>query len=322
MTRKHYQLVSFETNHNSKLNQLHSMQKNRSSTLFSTAPQLIKTACILCACYLAPLQAAETTELDCMVKPEMYVELSSPVDGVLESVLVETSDTVQKGQVLAKLESSVEMAQVNLSRQEASVVDVIEGKKIESEFSKRNKDRLDQLYKKQIGSLADNDKANTEADLTRQALNKAISDKKIAELKYKLATAQLEQKSIKSPINGIVVERYAMPGETVENRPIMKLAQIDPLRVELVAPAALFGQISKGMSAEIRPEKPANQSYQATVTSVDKLIDPASGSFTVRLALPNPNDKLVGGVNCVARFNFPSELPKKTSAEPSKPHNL
>ncbi|MCK9622403.1 MAG: biotin/lipoyl-binding protein [Methylobacter sp.] len=56
---------------------------------------------ILGSGYVAALQAAETTELDCMVKPEMYVELSSPVDGVLESVLVETSDSVQKGQVLA-----------------------------------------------------------------------------------------------------------------------------------------------------------------------------------------------------------------------------
>ncbi|MGZ8927746.1 MAG: efflux RND transporter periplasmic adaptor subunit [Methylobacter sp.] len=302
------------------------MQKN-SHPLFSMNPKLITIMFILGSGYVAALQAAETTELDCMVKPEMYVELSSPVDGVLESVLVETSDSVQKGQVLAKLESSVETAQVNLSKQEASVIDVIEGKRIESEFSKRNKDRFDQLYKKQAGSWADDDKANTEANLTRLALNKAISDKKIAELKFKLATAQLEQKSIKSPITGIVIERYAMPGETVENRPIMKLAQIDPLRVELVAPAALFGQISKGMSAEIHPEKPANQTYQATVTTVDKLIDPASGSFTVRLALPNPNDKLVGGVNCVAKFNFPSELStantKKTAAESSssKPHN-
>lgn len=290
--------------------------------------KLITTICILCSTYLTPLQAAEMTELDCMVKPEMYVELSSPVDGVLESVLVETSDLVQKGQVLAKLEASVETAQVNLSKQEASVIDTIEGKKVESEFSKRNKDRFDQLYEKHVGSLAENDKANTEANLTRLALSKAINDKKTAELKLKLATTQLEQKSIKSPITGIVIERYAMPGETVKNRPIMKLAQIDPLRVELVAPAALFGQITKGMSAEIHPEKPANQTYQATVTIVDKLIDPASGSFTVRLALPNPNDKLIGGVNCIARFNIPSELPtaniKKTATEPSlvKPRDL
>lgn len=269
-------------------------------------PKLLATICLFCS---LALQAAETTQLDCMVKPEMYVELSSPVDGVLESVLVETSDFVQKGQVLAKLEASVEAAQVALSRQEASVVDMIASKTAESEFSKRNQDRFSQLYKKQVGSLADNDKANTEANITKFALSKAVNDKKAAVLKLKLVTAQLEQKAIKSPITGIVIERYAMPGETVKNRPIMKLAQVDPLRVELVAPAALFGQISKGMVAEIRPEKPANQSYQAIVTSVDRLIDPASGSFTVRMALPNPDDKLISGVNCIARFNIPSEIP-------------
>jgi RND family efflux transporter MFP subunit len=284
--------------------------------MFTINNRLIKTVFILYSSYIAPLLAAETTELDCMVKPEMYVELSSPVDGVLESVLVETSDLVQKGQVLAKLESSIETAQVNLTRQEATVSDVIQSKKIESEYSKRNHERFDQMYTKKLGSLADEDKSHTEAEMTRIALNKAINDKKTAELKHKLAEAQLEQKSIKSPITGIVIERYAMPGETVKDRPIMKLAQINPLRVELVAPAALFGQITKGMSAEIQPEKPANQTYQATVTIVDKLIDPASGSFTVRLALPNPDDKLIGGVNCIARFNFPSDLPAKVQKQP------
>lgn len=277
--------------------------------MFSINQKLIKTICILCNSYIAALQAAETTELDCMVKPEMYVELSSPVDGVLESVLVETSDLVQKGQVLAKLESSVEAAQVKLARQEASVNDVIESKKVESDYSKRNHERFNQMYSKHLGSLADDDKTKTEAEIARIALNKAVNDKKAAELKLKLVNAKLEQKTIKSPLTGIVIERYAMPGESVRDRPIMKLAQINPLRVELVAPAALFGQISKGMSAEIKPEIPANQTYQATVTIVDKLIDPASGSFTVRLALPNPNEKLIGGVNCVAKFNFRSDLP-------------
>lgn len=277
--------------------------------MYMITRRLIKTIFILCSSCIVTVQAAETTDLDCMVKPEMYVELSSPVDGVLESVQVEASDFVQKGQVVAKLEASVEAAQVKLARQEASVGDVIESKKIESEFTTRTQQRFSELYKKRASSLAEDDKARTEAELTKIALNKAINDKKAAQLKLELALAQLEQKSIKSPISGVVIERYAMPGETVKDRPIMKLAQINPLRVELVAPAALFGQITTGMSVDIQPEKPANETYKATVTIVDKLIDPASGSFKVRLALPNPNDKLIGGVNCIAKFNFPSDLP-------------
>ncbi len=42
------------------------------------------------------LQASERAELDCMVKPEMYVELSSPVDGVLESLIVDKGARIKK----------------------------------------------------------------------------------------------------------------------------------------------------------------------------------------------------------------------------------
>jgi multidrug efflux pump subunit AcrA (membrane-fusion protein) len=118
--------------------------------------------------------------------------------------------------------------------------------------------------------------------------------------------SQLELRTIRSPIDGIVVDRYATVGESVEGRSIMKLAQVNPLKVEMIAPTEYFGQIQKGMHAEIYPEQPANEMFRATVTIVDKLIDPASGSFTVRMKLPNPDDRLVGGVNCLARFNLDS----------------
>jgi len=66
------------------------------------------------------------------------------------------------------------------------------------------------------------------------------------------------------------------------------------------------------MEVEIYPERPANKTFKARVTVVDQLIDPASGSFTVRMALPNPGDELIAGVNCLARFNFAT--PKMASS--------
>ena len=100
-----------------------------------------------------------------------------------------------------------------------------------------------------------------------------------------------------------------MVGESVSDRTIMKLAKVDPLKVELIAPTEYFGLIKKGMKVEIYPEQPSNQIFTATVTIVDQLIDPASGSFTVRMLLPNPEDKLVGGVNCLANFSFKTPEP-------------
>lgn len=261
----------------------------------------------LCLTSISPtlLLASERAELDCIVKPEMYIELSSPViDGIIESLLVEKGDTIKKGQPLAQLEASVELIKVKLAKMDAASNNEILNRKTQLEFAKRNKIRLKDLYTKKSISLLEKDKSDTEAALAKIEVDKATEKRKIAWLNLELANARLALKTIKSPIEGIVIDRYAMVGETVKDRAIMKLAQVDPLRVELVAPTEYFDLIKKDMEVEISPERPANKTFKATVTNVDQLIDPASGSFTVSMSLPNTEEQLVVGVNCVARFSF------------------
>ncbi len=250
------------------------------------------------------LMAAKTTELDCLVRPEMYIELSSPVDSTLKEILVKTGDTIKKDQPLVRLESSVERAKVKLAQMQAASYSEIQNRKIQLKYAKRNNERHQALYAKNSISLFEKDKAETEVALAKVELIKARENKKIAQLNLEKAKAELELRTIKSPIDGIIVDTYARVGEFVAERTIMRLAQIDPLRVEMIVPTEYFGKIKRGMRVKIYPEHPANKSYRATVTVVDQLIDPASGSFTVRMALPNPGDKLVAGVNCIARFNF------------------
>lgn len=268
-------------------------------------------------------------ELDCMVKPEMYIELSSASPGILEKVWVDKGDHVSKGQVLAQLEASVEIAKANQAKFEAINNSEIANRKAHLAFTLRNLSRSEALYKRGSLSNGEKDKAETEAALAQTELSQALEQKKTAELKLHVANAQLGVKTIKSPIDGIVIDRYAMIGESVAEKALMKLAQVNPLRVELVAPTEYFGLIQKGMEVEIRPERPANSAFKATVTVVDQLIDPASGSFAVRMALPNPDDALVGGVNCIASFSFttptlsaitssPSKTPQTTETMPSK----
>ena len=252
---------------------------------------------------------ARGAELDCLVKPEMYIELSSPVDSVMEQILVETGDTVIRGQPLVKLESSVENAKLNLARLQARSLSEIQNRKEQLRYAKRYLKRMTDLLDKNSVSQYEKDKAATEVALAKIELNKANEKWSIAQLNLALAQTQLALKTINSPIDGIVVDRYAMVGESVSDRSIMKLAMIDPLKVELIAPTEYFGLIKKGMQVEIYPEQPANQVFTATVTVVDQLIDPASGSFTVRMLLPNPDDKLVGGVNCLASFSFETPEP-------------
>ena len=272
--------------------------------MFQTIRHFRQLVSIVIALVLMQTADAGTTELDCMVKPEMYIELSSPVTGVLEKVFVDKGDRISKGQAVAQLEASVELARVKQAKSSAANNGELNNRKVKLEFAKRTKERYQGLSQKNSVSQFEKDKADTEVSLAEIELRKEIENKKAAALTLELAQAQLALKTIKSPIDGIVIDRYAMVGESVTDRAIMKLAQVDPLRVELVAPTEYFGLIQQGMAVEIHPERPANKSLMATVTVVDQLIDPASGSFTVRMALPNPDVQLVGGVNCTALFNF------------------
>ena len=259
--------------------------------------------------FCAPLMATEKAVLDCLVKPEMYVDLSSSVDAILEKMLVDTGDHIKKGQPLVKLERTVEIARVHLARMQASSNSEIDNRRVQLQYAKRNSKRIKNLYARKSVSLYEKDKVETEVALAEIELSKAREKKKMAQLNLELALAELERRTIRSPIDGIVVDRYSMVGESVVDRTIMKLAQVDPLRVELIAPTEYFGLIKKGMEVDVYPERPANKSFKATVTVVDQLIDPASGSFTIRMALPNPGDQLVGGVNCMASFSFDTPVP-------------
>lgn len=110
--------------------------------------------------------------------------------------------------------------------------------------------------------------------------------------------------TIRSPINGFVVEKFLYPGEYIENQPILKLAQIDPLNVKVILPVAYIRSIKIGMEAKVIPENPIGGEYIAKVQVIDKVIDAASGTFGIILELPNPGYHLPAGLKCGVKFNI------------------
>ena len=61
--------------------------------------------------------AEPVPEIDCLIEPNMMIELSSPVSGVLDSISVDRSDAVKKGQIVARLKSDVEQVKVKASQE-------------------------------------------------------------------------------------------------------------------------------------------------------------------------------------------------------------
>lgn len=212
-------------------------------------------------------------ELECLVEPFMTVNVGSPVDGVLETVTVNRGDRVRKGQVVAKLQAGVEAAAVSLT--EARL-----------EFGKRRLARIDSLLEKQLISAQESDELATEVRLREEELKKDQE--------------ALKLRTIFSPIDGVVVERRLAPGELVraEKSVVLRLAQINPLNVEVIAPARLFGSIRVGMSGQVNLAPFLPGTHHAKVVVVDKVIDAASGTMGVRLQLANPDHKIPAGIKC------------------------
>jgi RND family efflux transporter MFP subunit len=251
-------------------------------------------------------------DLDCLIEPYEVVNLSSPVEGVLEKVYVDRGAIVKKGHVVAKLESNVEHATVTLARARAEMEAAIKSSEERLAFSTLKLTRSEKLLEKRLISVAELDEAQTEKRLAEMALVNAIDNKRLAELELQRANIALARHTIRSPITGVVVERFLSPGEYTSGQfktdsPILKIAQIDPLRVEVFAPVSMRGQINVGMQAKVSIEAPMNSSHDVRVTIVDRVVDAASSTFRVRLELPNPNHRIPAGLKCKVRFFPPAK---------------
>lgn len=263
-------------------------------------------------CFLASLciamshtaNAQEDLTLECFIEPEMTIELSSAIDGVVSTVAVDKSDAIKRGQALVTLESSLEQATVALARSRAAMREDIEAARIRYNLSKRKEERMQELFNKKSVPGLEKDEAVATAALAQVEMNRARKNQKLAALELKRAEADLALRSLRSPIDGIVVERFVHPGESVKDKALLKLAQIDPMRVEIIADSALLGRVSAGMQAQITVEGPTETQHTATVTLVDGLVDAASGTFGIRLNLPNPQRDIVGGLKCRAQFQL------------------
>ena len=256
-------------------------------------------------------------ELDCLVEPHEVVNLSSPVEGVLEKVFVERGAYVKKGQVVARLESNLEQASVVLARARADVDAAIKSGEARLAFSTLKVTRSEQLFERQLISAADLDEAQTEKRLAEMTLLNALENRRLAALELERANVALSRHTIRSPISGVVVERFLSPGEYTSGQfkndsPILKLAQIDLLRVEVFAPVSMRDKIFVGTPAKLMLETPVHASHDVRVSVVDRVVDSASSTFRVRLVLPNQNHRIPAGLKCKIKFNTAANTAKNS----------
>ncbi len=246
--------------------------------------------------------AADIPQLDCVVEPHMVVDLSTQIDSIVATMHVERGDLVVKNQILVTLDSGVEQAAVESARARAAAGAGIRAGEVSVAFAERREERVQTLYEENAVSSDQADEAATDTRLAQSQLDQAEEAARLAQLEFHRAEEILRRHTIRSPIDGVVVQRYLSPGESVRFQPMLRLAQIDPLRVEVIVPVSVFGKIRVGQRALIQPESPMEGNYPAEVAIVDRVADAASGTFRVALDLPNPDYRLPSGLKCMVQF--------------------
>jgi RND family efflux transporter MFP subunit len=242
--------------------------------------------------------AAAAADYPCLVEPYMVVDLSPAVEGVLASVDVRKGDAVAAGDAVARLESGIEEALVEQARARMDMHSAIMAREVSLARNIEKHERAVKLSSQKFVSPDELEELKSAVDLARLELETERDNQRLAEIELKRTEAQLEQRVIRSPVDGVVVQRYLNPGEFAQAQPIVRVAQLDPLNVEAVLPGEAYGTVVAGMPARVRLHGAGERVIDAVVTIVEQVIDAASGTFGVRVELPNPDLAIPAGLEC------------------------
>lgn len=247
--------------------------------------------------------SALAQDYHCVIEPYEMADIGSQAEGILAEVLVERGDRVKRGDILARLHSEVEEKSVQLARLRAENDAKMKSSRQRSDYFKAQGARSEKLFEEGSLSSAAAEKARTERQIANYELEAAIIESKMSDAELARAQALLEQKLVRSPFDGVVVDRMLSPGAyTYEQAPVFRVAQVDPLNVEVYAPMELFPFLSRGMTGEVSLGAPFNATYEAEIAVIDQIFDAASSTFGVRLSLPNPDGNIPAGVHCAVKF--------------------
>lgn len=243
-------------------------------------------------------RAARPTTLGCLISPERVADVGSPVVGVVSEIPVDNGTLVQAGQPLVVLRSDVEQAGLHAAQARSAIEADVYAAKANLMLAHQRHARAVELLGEGFVSAQAVEQARAERDVADQKLQQARGQQEVSQQELRVVQAQLGQRTVRSPFRGVVVERFVNAGERVEDKPLLRLAMLDPLRVEIVMPASRWGSVAVNHTLSVVPELPGAASMPARVTHVDKIIDAASNTFRVRLALPNPGNRLPAGARC------------------------
>lgn len=236
---------------------------------------------------VAPGEIVEAVEVVGVLTPKFSAEVRSEFTAVVAEVFVTQWVRVRKGQPLARLDTKEGEAHVAAAR--AALLEA----KVRQAQAARELKRAERL--REVGLLTAQG-----LDEARSAHEAATAGVAAAEAQLALAETRLHKAVIRAPFDGVVAKRWVSPGDLVENmgspRPLFTI--VDPRVLELTAtlPSSQLPRLAVGQVVEFTTDAVPGFTFTGTVAHINPLVDAASRSVQVIAEVPNPDERLRGGL--------------------------
>ncbi len=242
------------------------------------------------------------------LQPLNQVIVGSELSGTIEGVEVDFNDRVEVGSVLARLDTSTLESRIVEARAllRSARAKVQEAQATEMEKKAALK-RCRELAVRKMCSENDVDATVAAYERAKAAVASARAQVANAEAVLDGHETNLKKATIRSPINGIVLDRKVEPGQTVaaslQAPELFTLAE-DLTHMELVVAVdeADIGQIAEGMPATFNVDAYPQQRFEAKITQIRHAPQTVEGVVTYEtvLAVDNPEQKLLPGMTATA----------------------
>ena len=198
------------------------------------------------------------------------VTVSADLPGTVAEILFESGQAVRAGDVLARLDTRQEQAQLTATE-------------AQRELASLTFDRMQGLLNERVVSQAEFDRAT--ADLRR-------SDAQVLE-----GRAVIQRKTIRAPFAGILGIRQVNLGQYLAGGDaLVTLQSLDPIYVNFGVPQQSTRQVPVGRAVRVMTDDLAGPGWTGRVTAMDSLVDPATRNIQVQATLANPDGRLRPGM--------------------------
>ena len=227
--------------------------------------------------------------------------------GRVISLEVREGDRVTTGRLLARLDEDVLNAMLKIAKADMESAGRLEAAQAELRMHQESLEKLEELLQRNHATQREVDRARAQKEMAEARVKAAQEELAVKSLEYARTQAQLEQRRVLSPIDGVVTRVYKDAGEFVSpNDPILvKVVQLDPLLIVFSVPVAEARKLAADETVRVRIES-AEEPVEGVVEFVSPMGDAQSGTMRVSVRIPNP------GRTCTGRGDLPLTAPGRS----------